>query len=126
MLSAFGTAPASLELLHVLTTSFSPLKGAQQEMFAAGTGNENLEDLKLWGERQSASALELGVFSGAKRFVRSPLVQQVVSGIYEGKITFLSHGGAQYVLHSLFVGSQVIQHCIAVPSLVMTGKPVQL
>lgn len=79
LLSAYGTAPASLELLHILTTPFNPMHGATTECFAdeEGVDDKALEKLLEWGESEQCNALELAIFSRAKRFVRSPLVQQV-------------------------------------------------
>ena len=79
LLSAFGTSSGNLELLHVLTASFNPFMGATEEMFVEDEGvvGEELEGIKEWGKANAANALELAIFSKAKRFVKSPLVQQV-------------------------------------------------
>ncbi|KDE07525.1 hypothetical protein MVLG_02196 [Microbotryum lychnidis-dioicae p1A1 Lamole] len=90
MLSVYGNQPTSYDLLHVLTASFNPYQGATQDMFAQSEGvDENeLKRLYEWGQRQRENALELGIFSEAKRFVRSPLVQQVVRAIYKGEVLY--------------------------------------
>lgn len=81
LLSAFGTSSGNLELLHVLTASFNPFMGATEEMFVEDEGlvGDELEEIKEWGKASAANALELAIFSKAKRFVKSPLVQQVRS-----------------------------------------------
>lgn len=77
LLSAYSPFP-SLSLLHILTTSFNPYHGATLEMFAPEEGMTKGELERLQGAvEESSSALELAVFSGAKRFVKSPLCQQV-------------------------------------------------
>lgn len=75
LLSAYGTAPGSLELLHVLTTTFNPFAGASCDMFTPdeGVDEEELARLIEWGKDEATNALELGIFSKAKRFVKSPL-----------------------------------------------------
>ncbi|GAA6000259.1 hypothetical protein JCM10207_007928 [Rhodosporidiobolus poonsookiae] len=90
LLSAYGTAPGSLELLHVLTTPFSPFAGATLDMFAPeeGVDEDELARLKVWGQGEDSNALELSIFSKAKRFVKSPLVQQVIKAIYQGEVIY--------------------------------------
>ncbi len=88
--SCAGTAPVSLELLHVLTASFNPASGVTAEMFEdyEGVDEGGLDDLVRWGEGQSENALELGVYTMAKRFVKSPMVQQILSSIENGKVLY--------------------------------------
>ncbi|SCZ99402.1 BZ3500_MvSof-1268-A1-R1_Chr3-1g05994 [Microbotryum saponariae] len=90
MLSVYGNQPTSYDLLHVLTASFNPYQGATQGMFeqSEGVDEDELKRLYEWGQRQRENALELGIFSEAKRFVRSPLVQQVVRAIYKGEVLY--------------------------------------
>ncbi|GAA5878989.1 hypothetical protein JCM1840_007406 [Sporobolomyces johnsonii] len=90
LLSAYGSAPSSLELLHVLTIPFNPFSGATLDMFPS---DENLDDTELadmleHGKEDATNALELGISSKAKRFVKAPLVQQVIKAIYEGEIMY--------------------------------------
>jgi hypothetical protein len=79
LLSAYGTAPSSLELLHILTASLNPPNGATENMFSEdeGVNANDMARMLEWGKGESSNALELGIFSKAKRFVRSSLVQQV-------------------------------------------------
>jgi hypothetical protein len=126
LLSAYGTAPNSFELLHVLTATFNPFTGATVESFAEeeGVDAEALEELEVFGKDLASNALELGIFSKAKRFVKSPLgtstslllhlsiskltpsphtVQQVIKAIYEGEVIY-SPESTQFVsslLHPL-------------------------
>lgn len=88
--SIAGTAPVSLELLLVLTSSFNPVDGATTAMFEEweGLDSDGLADLVSWGKAQSTNALELGIHSLAKRFVKSPLVQQVLIAIEHGKVLY--------------------------------------
>ncbi|BGP06427.1 Calcium channel YVC1 [Rhodotorula toruloides] len=90
LLSAYGTAPNSYELLHVLTTSFSPFAGVSSDMFHADedVDLDELKRLEEFGKEESANALELAIFSKAKRFVKSPLVQQVIKAIDTGEVIY--------------------------------------
>jgi hypothetical protein len=75
LLSAYGTAPGSFELLHVLTATFNPFTGATVGSFAGeeGVDEETLQGLEVFGKDLASNALELGIFSKAKRFVKTPL-----------------------------------------------------
>ncbi|GAA5866603.1 hypothetical protein JCM3774_004027 [Rhodotorula dairenensis] len=89
-LSAYGVAPNSYELLHVLTTAFSPFAGATLDMFDADedVDEETLQYMEDFGRHQSSNALELAVLSKAKRFVKNALVQQVLSAIDTGAVIY--------------------------------------
>jgi hypothetical protein len=80
LLSAYGSAPQSLELLHVLTLPFNAFNGATTAAFAdeEGVDDEELEKLKEWGQDSASNALELAVYSKAKRLVKAALFQQVI------------------------------------------------
>ncbi|KAI5479025.1 receptor-activated ca2+-permeable cation channel [Pseudohyphozyma bogoriensis] len=106
LLSAYETAPTSLELLHVLTADFSPFNGITKEMLSE---EEDIEDLQAWGQDQRANALELAVFSKAKRFVKSPLVMQVVGAIYDGTITYTPSSGTHSLLNDDYKTRPVVQ-----------------
>lgn len=97
LITAYGTAPASLELLHVLTHNFNSFEGASPDMFAADDPADEADvgELLAWGKEQSENALSLAIFTRAKRFVRSSLVQQVITAIYRGEISYRPEGGAQ-------------------------------
>ncbi|KAM0788384.1 hypothetical protein ACM66B_001522 [Microbotryomycetes sp. NB124-2] len=90
LLSAYGTAPVSLELLHILTTPFNPMHGATVDCFAdeEDVDDAALEKLVDWGKDEQTNALELAIFSKAKRFVRSPLVQQIIKSIHTGQVLY--------------------------------------
>lgn len=89
-LSAYGVAPGSLELLHVLTTAFNPFAGASVDMFPPDeeVDEEELQRLEEFGKGEATNALELAIVSKAKRFVKSPLVQQVIKAISVGEIMY--------------------------------------
>lgn len=99
LLSAYGSAPQSLELLHVLTLCLNPFAGATTESFTEDEGVDAAELARLleWGQQESSNALELGVFSKAKRFVRSPLVQQVIKAIYTGEVMYSPHSTHSFI-----------------------------
>ncbi|KAM0755022.1 hypothetical protein T439DRAFT_322080 [Meredithblackwellia eburnea MCA 4105] len=110
LLSAYGTAPASLELLHVLTHNFNSFEGVTQDMFPDdGDGPEDINELLQWGKLQSANALELAIFSKAKRFVRSALVQQVIASIYKGEISYRPEGGSHALLSDDYKSKPVVE-----------------
>ncbi|BGP38496.1 hypothetical protein JCM10450v2_002444 [Rhodotorula kratochvilovae] len=90
ILSAYGVAPGSLELLHVLTMAFNPFAGATADMFAPDEGVDETELRRLdeFGKDEGTNALELAISSGAKRFVKSPLVQQVIKAIDIGEVIY--------------------------------------
>lgn len=79
-----------MELLKVLTKTFNPFLGVEEGMFEEGElrDGEELKRLLKWGKEVEGNSLELGVFSGAKRFIRSPLVQEVVKAIYDGTVIY--------------------------------------
>lgn len=89
-LSAYGVAPKSYELLHVLTTAFNPFAGATLDMFDPDedVDPETLQEMDEFGRHQSSNALELAVLSKAKRFVKNALVQQVISAIDTGAVIY--------------------------------------
>ncbi|GAA5821372.1 hypothetical protein JCM11251_004592 [Rhodosporidiobolus azoricus] len=90
LLSTYGPAPGSVELLHVLSTTFNPFTGATVQMFLPeeGVDEDELKRLVEYGEDEATNALELGIFSQAKRFVKSALVQQVIKAIYKGEVIY--------------------------------------
>ncbi|KAI9463324.1 hypothetical protein BJY52DRAFT_79038 [Lactarius psammicola] len=88
-------ASNQIELVSVLTTSWSPLAGAT---------NDVIEDVKnILGNNEDQgvvdlqSALEMAISSSAKRFVSSPIVQSVVNDIYSGRVIYSSSGNRSIV-----------------------------
>ncbi|KAI9460358.1 hypothetical protein F5148DRAFT_983294 [Russula earlei] len=79
-------ASNQIELVSVLTTSWSPLAGASHDIIEDVTsmlgrkGDSGVDDLQ--------SALEMAISSKAKRFVASPIVQSVVNDIYSGRVIY--------------------------------------
>lgn len=67
-------------LLAIVAAPFNPFSGAEHAMFQEGeiVEPEELAELKRKGEGMASNALELGIYSGAKRFVQSPLIQNVL------------------------------------------------
>jgi len=72
---------ALLLLTNALVRCFSPFQGAPAEIVPHKIASE--EPLK-----GQTSALEIAIVSNAKLFIRSPAVQQVVEGIYTGRIIY--------------------------------------
>ena len=112
LLSAYGTAPASLELLHVLTHNFNCFEGVRGDMFANDddpADEVDVNELLAWGKTECENALSLAIYTRAKRFVRSSLVQQVISSIYSGEISYRPEGGAQCVSPCVLIQCTVTQ-----------------
>ena len=91
-----------LELVTVLTAPFSPFVGIElspayreQEARREASGDGQSEfvsvsGFQLSGEKDathaSCSALEMALLSSSKKFVKSPLCQKVVQGIWDGTV----------------------------------------
>ncbi|KAJ7650403.1 receptor-activated Ca2+-permeable cation channel [Roridomyces roridus] len=73
-----------IELVAVLTTTWSPLAGAPQEVVqevkSVLGNNANVNDAQ--------SALEMAISTQAKRFIASPVSQKVINDIYSGRVVF--------------------------------------
>ncbi|KAK4698715.1 hypothetical protein P7C70_g7555, partial [Phenoliferia sp. Uapishka_3] len=108
---AYGTAPASLELLHVLTHNFNSFEGVEEDMFANEDPMDetDVKQLLSWGKDQSENVLSLAVFTKAKRFIRSSLVQQVISAIADGSISYRPEGGAHSLLNDDYKSKPVVE-----------------
>lgn len=65
------------ELVTALAYPFSPFQGADE----ATTADELVP-----GYEQTTSAMELAIMSKAKKFLKSPLAQRCIMGIYEGRV----------------------------------------
>ncbi|KZO94176.1 hypothetical protein CALVIDRAFT_528947 [Calocera viscosa TUFC12733] len=82
-----GLSHRPMELAQVLTTSWSVLQSAPMSALAqigldVGGKPEELEE--------PMNALEMGIFSQAKFFMSSPLVQGVVTEVWSGRILYSS------------------------------------
>ncbi|GAA5851423.1 hypothetical protein JCM9279_001062 [Rhodotorula babjevae] len=110
-MSAYGVAPGSHELLHVLSTSFNPFAGAELGSFAPSEGVDNAELRRLdqFGKDEATNALELAVSSGAKRFLKSPLVQQVVRAIDRGDVIYTPEAGPNALLADSYKPKPVVE-----------------
>jgi hypothetical protein len=87
-------AREGLELITALTFPFSPFQGADEDT----RDNEGLASIDTLSKPgQGSSALELAIFSKAKKFIKSPLCQRCVSGIYEGRVV-LSYQSSHAIL----------------------------
>lgn len=82
-----------LELITALTFPFSPFQGADDDVMA----NEGLDIDGPCRPGQCSSALELAIFSKAKKFIKTPLCQRCVTGIYEGRVV-LSYQSTHAIL----------------------------
>ncbi|KPV76498.1 uncharacterized protein RHOBADRAFT_13190, partial [Rhodotorula graminis WP1] len=110
-LSAYGVAPGSHELLHVLSMAFNPFAGAEATMFAPGEGVDEAELHRLdqFGKAEATNALELAVSSGAKRFLKSPLVQQVVRAIDRGDVIYTPESSSNALLVDSYKPKPVVE-----------------
>ncbi|UZJ56338.1 hypothetical protein CBS101457_005658 [Exobasidium rhododendri] len=82
-----------LELITALTYPFSPFQGADESMIAS----EGLDPDDVTRPGQTSSVLELAIFSKAKKFIKAPLCQRCIAGIYEGRIV-LSYQSTHAIL----------------------------
>ncbi|EPQ52879.1 hypothetical protein GLOTRDRAFT_80104 [Gloeophyllum trabeum ATCC 11539] len=78
-------ASSKIQLVAVLTASWSPLAGAPQEVVnqvkeALGGDEDGMNDPQC--------ALEMAITTRAKVFLSSPVVQTVVDDIYSGRVIF--------------------------------------
>ncbi|KAA1467684.1 hypothetical protein DENSPDRAFT_813509 [Dentipellis sp. KUC8613] len=75
-----------LQLVSVLTTSWSPLAGAPETVvhdvhsILGGSDDDEMDDPQ--------SALEMAIETRAKAFIASPMVQTVVNDIYAGRVVY--------------------------------------
>ncbi|KAH9998811.1 hypothetical protein BJV74DRAFT_187360 [Russula compacta] len=106
-------ASNQIELVSVLTTSWSPL---------AGASNDVIEDVKNVLGRQDhdstdvlQSALEVAISSSAKRFVASPIVQSVVNDIYSGRVVYSPSAHRSIVADNYKVRAIEIYDCKNAP-----------
>lgn len=81
-----------IQLVAVLTTSWSPLAGATREIVV-----EVEHNLGAQGVEASQSALEMAISTDAKAFLSSPVTQKVVNDIYNGTVVF-SHTAHRSIL----------------------------
>ncbi|KAI0300759.1 hypothetical protein BC826DRAFT_1096100 [Russula brevipes] len=85
-------ASNQIELVSVLTISWSPLAGASGDVIEdvknilGVKDDDGVDDLQC--------ALEMAISSSAKRFVASPIVQSVVTDIYSGRVIYSSASSA--------------------------------
>lgn len=75
-----------LQLITALTFPFSTFQGADEEILSSEGLLDKDTGEPLFGPAQSSSALELAIISKAKKFIKTPLCQRCISGIYEGRV----------------------------------------
>ncbi|KAK4058401.1 hypothetical protein OIO90_000559 [Microbotryomycetes sp. JL221] len=111
LLSTYGTAPSSLELLHILTTPWNPMSGATVDAFTQEEAMDqtSLNKLVDWAKQDQTNALELAVFSKAKRFVRSPLVCQIVKSIHDGQVLYSPHAAHSALIKDDYKPRPIVQ-----------------
>ncbi|MCO5598634.1 hypothetical protein L7F22_052731 [Adiantum nelumboides] len=86
-----------LQLITALTFPFSTFQGAEEEILSSeGLLNKDTGE-PLFGPAQSSSALELAILSRAKKFIKTPLCQRCISGIYEGRVV-ISYQSAHAII----------------------------
>ena len=75
-----------LQLITALTFPFSTFQGASEDILSSEGLLDKDTGEPLFGPAQSSSALELAILSRAKKFIKTPLCQRCISGIYEGRV----------------------------------------
>ncbi|KAF8199535.1 receptor-activated Ca2+-permeable cation channel [Pholiota molesta] len=84
LLSRFATN--YIQLVAVLTTTWSPLAGATDQVVEEVKQVLNARDDDIY--QSAESAIEMAISTRAKNFLASPVTQQVVNDIYSGKVVF--------------------------------------
>ncbi|KAF9485221.1 receptor-activated Ca2+-permeable cation channel [Pholiota conissans] len=84
LLSRFATN--YIQLVAVLTTTWSPLAGATNQVVDEVKLILNAEDDDIDGSAESA--IEMAISTKAKSFLASPVTQEVVNDIYSGRVVF--------------------------------------
>ncbi|TEB34488.1 receptor-activated Ca2+-permeable cation channel [Coprinellus micaceus] len=74
-----------IQTIAVLTTSWSPLAGAPQQVVETVKTAMNADDDDI---DSAHSAVEMAVQTEAKAFLAAPLTQKVVADIYSGRVVF--------------------------------------
>lgn len=72
------------ELVIALSTPFWPLAGSSEEV--KDLAQRRGYDCDHFPNQQSSSTLQLAIYSQAKKFIATPLVQKCVDGIWNGQI----------------------------------------
>ncbi|CAO1637136.1 unnamed protein product [Sympodiomycopsis kandeliae] len=83
LLRTFGAD--SGELVTAVSSPFSPLTGADEHVHDRAE-RSGYNPTQFTANHQSSSALQLAIYSQAKKFVSNPLVQKCVNGIWNGQI----------------------------------------
>ncbi|KAH6913281.1 hypothetical protein BKA70DRAFT_1369915 [Coprinopsis sp. MPI-PUGE-AT-0042] len=73
-----------IQLVAVLTTSWSPLAGATDQVIEDIKQNMNASDEDL----EAVHTLQMAIATEAKSFIASPITQKVVNDIYTGHVVF--------------------------------------
>jgi hypothetical protein len=78
------------ELPVILTTRFNAFAGVKRQSFDAGQEplESEIQEMLRDGQEDMSSALEIAIESGAKRFIRSPAIQQFVTSIWTGELLY--------------------------------------
>ncbi|KAL1708013.1 hypothetical protein EV121DRAFT_255204 [Schizophyllum commune] len=79
-----------IELVAVLTTTWSPLAGASNEVIDQVRDAYGGED----GDAPEKSALEMAIATEAKKFLASPVTQKVINDIWSGRVVFSTENRA--------------------------------
>ncbi|KAL1697151.1 hypothetical protein GGG16DRAFT_84808 [Schizophyllum commune] len=79
-----------IELVAVLTTTWSPLAGASNAVIDQVRDAYGGED----GDAPEKSALEMAIATEAKKFLASPVTQKVINDIWSGRVVFSTENRA--------------------------------
>lgn len=75
-----------LQLITALTYPFSAFQGADEATLSREGLLDKDSGQSSFGPGQCTSALELAISSRAKKFIKTPLCQRCVAGIYDGRV----------------------------------------
>lgn len=73
----------------MLTEQYNAMSGSALAMFEDKLSEREYQDLLEHGWKASSNALELAIQCEAKTFLATPVMQEIIDMIYDGKITYL-------------------------------------
>lgn len=87
--SNYAKPEQTFHLVRLLTITYSPFMGCSPEHFQDRISEEEMQELTELGDNEPANALEMAVLSESKAFLSTPVIQSILSALYEGTITYL-------------------------------------
>lgn len=107
--SNYSKPEQAFQLIRLLTISYSPFNGCTPAMFEDQPTEEELAEMLELGNDNPANALEMAVLSEAKTFIATPIIQSILTAIYDGVITYLPLAQANALLSENYkqIGAEI-------------------